>query len=146
MLHWTNVKRIITNVFYYGHFVYGGDIYEGKHEPIITKRLFDQVQAVIERRSNKTGTKPKTEKPFCGLLHCACCGMSITAETKTKTQKNGNFHAWTYYRCSKKHKTIKCSELPVRSEILDNQLSALLPDYSLPKAWGDFLLKDFAER
>jgi Type ISP C-terminal specificity domain len=32
---------------YYGHFLYNGEVHEGKHEPIISKTLFD---AVLNRR------------------------------------------------------------------------------------------------
>src|SRR3989338_7465597 len=35
-------RQILTNPFYYGHFKYWGEIHEGKHEPIITKKLFDK--------------------------------------------------------------------------------------------------------
>ena len=37
------IKRPLTNPFYYGHFKYAGEIYEGKHAPIISKKLFDEV-------------------------------------------------------------------------------------------------------
>jgi site-specific DNA recombinase len=131
--YWTRVKNILTNVFYYGHFAYGGEIHEGKHKPIISKRLFDQVQAVMEQRSNNTKAIIKQPKPFCGLLKCSC-GMSVTAETKAKRQKNGNLNVWTYYHCTKKSKTERCLETPVRSELLDEQLSAILKEYQMP-AW-----------
>ena len=131
--YWTRVKNILTNPFYYGHFAYGGEIHEGKHKPIVSKQLFDQVQAVMEQRSNNTKAIIKQPKPFCGLLKCSC-GMSVTAETKAKQQKNGNVHAWTYYHCTKKSKTEKCLETPVRSEVLDEQLSAILKNYQMP-AW-----------
>jgi hypothetical protein len=57
--------------------------------------------------------------------------MSITAETKTKTQKNGNTHSWTYYRCSRKKRAVKCTEPPTREKDLLPQLSALLGEYAM---------------
>jgi len=65
--------------------------------------------------------------------------MMITAENKTKRQKNGNVHEYTYYRCTKKSKTIKCSEVSLRSEKLDEQLSSLIKKVSLPKDWAEEL-------
>ena len=67
--------------------------------------------------------------------------MMITAEHKIKRQQNGNIHEYTYYRCSRKHKTIKCSEPPIREEVLNRQLSDLLKKYALPDAWALELLK-----
>ncbi len=129
--YWTRVKNILTNVFYYGHFAYGGEVYEGKHKAIISKRLFDKVQAVMDKRSNNTKAIIKQPKPFCGLLKCSC-SMSVTATTKVKRQQNGNTHAWTYYHCTKKSKAVRCMEAPVRSEALDAQLSAVLKEYQMP--------------
>ena len=61
--------------------------------------------------------------------------MGITAETREKHQKNGNAHSYTYYRCTRKSKAVKCKEAPIRSELLDSQLSALLGEYTMPKEW-----------
>jgi len=43
-----NVFVILQNHFYYGEFEYpkkSGNWYKGKHEPIISKELFDAVQS-----------------------------------------------------------------------------------------------------
>ena len=124
------VKSILQNPFYYGHFLYKGELYEGRHQPIISKVLFDKVQLVIAERGHKKRAKKPTV-PFLGLMKCADCGMSITSETKTRTQKNGNFHRWTYYRCSRKKRTIKCTNPPIREKDLLPQLSALLNKYAM---------------
>lgn len=76
---------------------------------------------------------------LCGLFHCSC-GMIITAENKIKVQKNGNRHNYIYYRCSRKSKTIKCREKPLREELSNNKLSDFLLSYAPPKEMTDFLL------
>jgi site-specific DNA recombinase len=131
-------KKLLTNPFYYGHFVYTGEMYQGTHAPIMSKKLYDKVQAVIALRCFREQDHTKEPAPYCGLLRCSC-GMSITAENKTKKQKNGNEYHYVYYRCSRKSKTITCTEKPVRSELLDEQLSGLLAQYALPNGWGDWL-------
>ncbi|GHT82588.1 hypothetical protein FACS1894125_5280 [Actinomycetota bacterium] len=45
------VKFILKNIFYTGLFKYSGDIYEGKHTPIVSCELFDKAQKVIRSRS-----------------------------------------------------------------------------------------------
>ena len=131
----TRVARMLTNPFYYGHFCYLGEVHEGKHKAIISKRLFDQVQTVLAQRG-KPQRKANNPKPLCGLVYCSC-GMMFTAETQIKRQKNGNVHIYDYYRCTRKSKTIVCSEPHIRAEELDKQLSALLLGFSLPKSWAD---------
>jgi DNA invertase Pin-like site-specific DNA recombinase len=135
----TKASFILSNPFYIGLFKYGGELHEGKHEPIISKKLFDEAQEMLKKRG-QPDRKPQNEpQPFCGLISCASCGMMITAENKTKRQKNGNVHHYVYYRCTKKSKTKKCSELSLRSEELDKQLSSLIQKVSLPKDWAEEL-------
>ena len=129
------ITHILSNPFYYGHFRYLGEVHEGKHTAIISKRLFDQVQEVLKQRG-KPQRKANDPKPLCGLVYCAC-GMMFTAETHIKRQKNGNVHTYTYYRCTRKSKTVVCREPHIRAEELDKQLSALLLGFSLPKSWAD---------
>ena len=133
----TRVTHMLANPFYYGHFRYLGEIHEGKHTGIISKQLFDKVQAVLKRRGKPT-RKANDPMPLCGLVYCVC-GMMFTAEIRTKRQKNGNVHVYTYYRCTRKSKTVRCIEPHIRAEALDEQLSDLLARYAMPAAWADKL-------
>lgn len=77
------ISQVLSNPFYYGHFCYKGEVHEGNHQPIITKDLFDQVNAVLSERWRYSPLEKKTTpKPFLGLLHCASCGGAITAEVQ----------------------------------------------------------------
>src|SRR3989338_1723384 len=49
-IHKTRATFILSNPFYTGLFRYSKEIHEGKHEPIIAKKIFDQVQEVIKQR------------------------------------------------------------------------------------------------
>jgi len=134
------ITKMLTNPFYYGYFRYKGEVFEGKHTPIISKKLFDDVQKVIDRRKHKRTTKQNDPKPLCGLLRCGSCNMMVTGENQTKRQKNGNIHHCVYYHCTKKRKnTPRCSESHVRQELLDEQLSEMLQEYAMPTAWADKL-------
>src|SRR3989344_2957995 len=138
-----NVSRItfiLGNPTYYGHFRYDGEIYEGKHEPIITKELFDRVNTILRRRGRKP-QQTNDPRPLCELMYCGTCGMSITGEKKKKKLANGTIKHYVYYHCSKKSKTQKCLEFGVREEELDKQLSTLLTNYTMPKEWGTKLLE-----
>ena len=127
------VTKIISNPIYYGHFRYAGEIYEGKHEAIISKQLFDQVQAVLKRRYKwSPNHTPVKQKPFLGLLHCATCGGAITAEVQK---------GHTYYRCTKKSRaTVWCLQPYIREEDLNKEISDLLQPYSLRADWAEEML------
>ena len=124
------ISFILSNPFYVGFFKYAGEIHEGKHQPVVSKKNFDQVQEVLKQRS-KPQRKTKNEpQAFCGLLHCSC-GMGITAEIQK---------GHTYYRCSRKSTTVKCVEPYIRQEELDKQISKLIQKFSLKKDWAEQLL------
>ena len=125
------ISFILSNPFYYGYFRYAGELHEGKHEPIITKKLFDKVQEVLKQRS-KPQRKEKIPKAFTGLFHCGECGMMITAEIQK---------SHVYYRCTKKSKTKTCHQSYIREEDLGQQLSSMIQKVSLHQGWAKQMLK-----
>ena len=127
------VSWVLSNPVYYGHFRYNGEVHEGIHQPIITKRLFDNVQAVLNRRWRYSPSEKQGEpKAFLGLLRCAECGSAITAEIQK---------GHTYYRCTKKSRaTVRCHQPYIREESLDAEISALLKPFALRADWADEML------
>lgn len=105
----SNVYIVLQNTFYYGAFEYprkSGNWYTGKHEPIITKDLFDAVQSQIKSQYVRVENKEFT---FTKLMVCGLCGSGITADEKFKKQKNGGVHRHVYYGCTKsKDRNCKC--------------------------------------
>ena len=51
----SNIHNMLKNPIFCGLLRYGGEIYEGKHKPIITKKLFDSAQEVMSRKSKPKG-------------------------------------------------------------------------------------------
>ena len=129
----TTISHLLTNPIFYGHFRYAGEVHEGKHEPIITKKLFDDVQSVINKRWRYSPSENKAEpKAFMGLLRCAGCGGGVTAEVQK---------GHVYYRCTKKNKAGKCMQPYIREEDLDKQITELLKPYALRADWADDMLE-----
>ncbi len=55
---------------------------EESHEPIIEPEIFELVQGLIKKRSDKfTGTKTTTSYPFTGKIQCGCCGKNYRRKT-----------------------------------------------------------------
>src|SRR3989338_165068 len=122
-------QHILRNPLYYGVFRYNDESYEGIHEPIITKKLFDRCQEVMAGRA-----KPKKVKhPFAlrGLMRCGECGGMITAELQK---------GYTYYRCTKR--IAKCSQRYTREELLATQIKSILQKVSLCDDWTSKILRE----
>jgi site-specific DNA recombinase len=133
-IHDDRVKFILQNPFYYGQFLFAGELYEGRHTPIVDKRLFDKVQKVVVERGHPQAATAQPQA-LCGVMRCGECGMAITAEVRTKYQKNGNVHRYVYYRCTKKS-VARCSQSYVREEALATNVSELLSLFVLPPEWA----------
>jgi site-specific DNA recombinase len=128
------IQSILSNPFYYGVFRYNGELYEAKHEPIITKKLFDGVQKVMANKAKPKKQHKVVEYPYRGLCVCAECGCAITSET----QKGHH-----YYRCTKKRGA--CSQKYVREEVLTEQINDVIKKVSLPPSWADKMLTKLEE-
>ena len=127
-----NLYRIIENHFYYGRFEFpknSGKWYDGVHEPIVTKELFNIVQTQIKSQILVPRSEQK-EFAFTKIMTCGLCGSGITADEKFKKQKNGNVHRYVYYKCTRiKDPNCDCGFLNENDLIL--QLQKLLEDIDI---------------
>ncbi len=129
----SNYQKLLKNPIYTGLMLYNGEIFEGKHEPIISKKLFDSVQEVMVRKS-----KPKSRglKPFLyrGFFRCGECGCFIT----TETQKGHN-----YLRCTKRKNP--CLQKYTREEIITSEIQKEIKKVSLPDDWAKWMIAENAK-
>lgn len=98
----SQIYLMLKNPFYYGMFEYpkrSGKWYQGSHEPLTTKEIFDEVQKqLVAPQKVKWGSK---EFPFRRFLTCYSCGSTIVGEEKFKKLKSGKSNRHVYYHCSR---------------------------------------------
>lgn len=71
---------MLRDPFYYGAMQWKGDVTPARHEPLISKELFDRVQSLLNRSLNQ----PQLQKHlpvFKAKMQCSKCGGSVTWET-----------------------------------------------------------------
>src|SRR3990172_9039541 len=126
----SNYQKLLKNPIYTGLMRYNGEIFEGKHEPIITKKLFDSVQEMMSRKSkpHSKGLKPYIYR---GFFRCGECGCFIT----TEQQKGHN-----YLRCTKRKNP--CSQKYTREEIITSEIQKEIKKVSLPDDWAKWMLAE----
>ena len=123
------LEATLKNPLYYGEFIWKGQRYQGNHEPLISRELFEKVQAVLCR-----GTPQKSRKgqfAFGGFLKCGYCGCQITAEIK-----KGKY---VYYHCTAARG--KCEQPYIREEVLDDKMSILLKDIQIDREVADWIVE-----
>ena len=127
------LQRILVNPFYFGLIRFLGEHYQATHQPLISKELFDRVQAVLRQK----GRPQKAHKhwfPFLGLARCQTCDCSISAE-----RQKGHH----YYRCTRKKGA--CREPYIREESLAGQARAALQAVALPSGILEKMLVELAK-
>ncbi len=129
-----NIYTILNNHFYYGTFEYpkgSGRWFQGKHVPIISKDLFDDVQTQLHLQI-KSHSKNK-EFAFTRMLTCGSCGSGITAQDKYKTLKDGSISKYIYYGCTRA-RDINCKEGYIEEKVLIIQLIEIINQIDLDKS------------
>ena len=121
-----NIYVMLQNHFYYGKFEYpkkSGMWYDGKHQPIIGKELFDKVQEQLNR--DQIVRSEIKEFAFTKLMVCGLCESGVSAEEKYKKHKDGTTARYVYYGCSRaRDKNCKAGYL--REEDLIDQLVKIM--------------------
>ncbi|MDQ5957235.1 MAG: site-specific recombinase [Patescibacteria group bacterium] len=119
------VYRILESPFYYGMFEYpkdSGNWYQGKHESLITKELFEQAQSQLKRDNIQRENK---EFAFTKLFTCGYCSSGISAEEKWKQLKDGTHAKYIYYSCSRSRDR-DCKNKYIREEDLILEMLKIL--------------------
>lgn len=141
----SNVYMILQNHFYYGVFEYpknSGNWYTGKHEPLITKELFDHVQEQTTRSVIRAENKEFT---FTKLMLCGLCGSGITPDEKFKKIKNGSVNRHVYYGCNKSRDR-NCKSGYISEEDLIKQFENLMDTIGLDEIGIQSKIKDEVQR
>ena len=108
--HWgvDTIRAILTNRAYIGERIYGGKwskkvtekvVRNGAHEPIITKDLFDRVQAQMKSRSFGECNWMRTEYLLSGKIICMSCGYKFQGrKVKNSIGKIYNYYVDSGYK------------------------------------------------
>ncbi len=125
------MRCLLSNPFYIGMMRYKGELYEGKHEPLVSRELFERVQKMLHQRS-RTQERPRDGDPcyFTGMIKCGSCGSGVTA------QRQKGHH---YYNCTRHHGPCELKKY-LREESLSLEIHAALSYRTLPGEVADWIL------
>lgn len=119
------MQRVLSNPIYYGDFVWKSQRFPGRHQPLISKEIFNKVQTQMGfvKRSKLT----KLNFAFTNSMTCGHCGCAITAQEKRK--KSGL--KYIYYHCTSGKGA--CDGVTyIREEKLNDWISAALLQVKVP--------------
>lgn len=142
----SNIYVILNNHFYHGTFEYpknSGRWFQGKHIPLISKDLFDEVQKRLHLQIRISGKNK--EFAFTRMLTCGKCSSGVSAQEKYKNLKDGSVAKYVYYGCTRS-KDINCKEGYIEEKTLIAQLSEIIDKVDLDKSGMKKRLESEIER
>ncbi len=135
----SHIHQMLQNSFYYGvmRVKTTGEHYAHIYEPIVTKRLFDECEAVRTSKTKPHARYGRRKFLLRGLLTCANTGKLCTAQEQKRTYKNGNTASFTYLVSYDKDDHTKVYY--TREEAVFEQIEAALSSLTI---WDPEELKD----
>lgn len=127
------IAKVLGNPFYTGiiEIKRTGKTWKGIHQPLISVRLFQQVQ---DRKAGRAGKKvTKHNHPFRGLFRCGHCDGPMVPE-----KQKGH----VYYRC----KNTACQTKTMRQDRLETSILSKLSDLQLSAAQAATLKRQWIKR
>ncbi|MGF2943008.1 recombinase family protein [Enterococcus xiangfangensis] len=119
----TIVKYALQNPLYIGKISWDGNVYQGHHEPIISKEIFEKAQKIFKEKA-KVGTTNSNQKALlAGLIYCGKCGAKVFREAGGGGSYKGKKYNYSYYTCRSVKKMMPslvkdwdCKQKRIRSE------------------------------
>lgn len=106
-----SVMDMMRKPIYYGSMTYGGETIESYCEPIITKELWDRVQAIQDRPVKKGKRKMTNTRLLTDFLICADCGNPYRVN-----EYNNRGKRYAAYRC------YHCDAPQIKAETVENAI------------------------
>ena len=129
-------ERMLHNPVYTGKVVRNGIEYDGKHEPIISKELFNRVQHQFKEKRKQKG---KNENfVYTNFITCKKCGYAMISYLKHGAHNSGDY---IYYHCSNYSGAHK-KQKNFRQEIFDDAMLKILISFSITDKEILFIKKD----
>jgi DNA invertase Pin-like site-specific DNA recombinase len=95
-LYHSHVEKLLNNPYYAGMVSYEGVEYQGRHEPLISRELFEKVQAVKQARpthGRRSASIPITSKEVC-FVGIAAHGSPSPTPRATRATSTPTGTAW----------------------------------------------------
>ena len=124
------LDKLLKNPFYTGDFIFRGKFYKGKHKPIVSVELFEQVQIQKVFKNVARAKGVKHNFAFSGLLTCGRCGCMVTGQIQKQK--------YVYYHCS--NGKGKCDDKYVREEDISKQISEAVKRLSVNNEQLDWII------
>ena len=121
-LNRSTLHLILRKRIYTGDFDWNGETYQGKHVALVSREIWERVQALFDRRIDTKQHRIKHDFAFTGFIRCGHCGCGLVGELKKQK--------YVYYHCTGHHG--KCGEPYTREKVVEERFGAALKELVIP--------------
>ena len=130
----TFLERILRNKFYYGVMTHDGREYPHKYEPLITRALYNQCQAVKQTRKHEKTKYDSKEFTFKKIVKCGRCKRAVSPFKARNT---------VYLRCASGG---TCGNPNTAESLVIDSVSAELSNIKIPAHLIDQVITELKNR
>ena len=116
-----HIHDYITNPLYKGVIFHSGENFQGIHEAIVSREIWESAQEIVKynAQSKNLGNSIRDQHILAGLVKCEICGDLISVYGGTGKQKK----VYHYYQCLSARSTSgrnECNNRAIRTEHLES--------------------------
>jgi site-specific DNA recombinase len=122
----SHVAHMLSNRYYIGYITFQGVEYQGRHQPLIPRSLFDRVQDVL-RSHDRAGEKQRVHHHYLkGSVYRAHCGSRLCL-----TKAKGNY---LYFFCVGHHqRRTVCPQRYLSAKVVEQAVERYYTTVRLPE-------------
>jgi len=133
------ISHMLRNHAYVGKVDWHGEVFPGRHEPIVAEELFRRTQKLIEGRKTLPVRSHSSEHLLAGIARCGRCGKALTVHYSTG-RKDGTRHR--SYRHKAKPQRGACPGIYKSANMIE---SAVVDEIRKLAESGEFQKVSFSE-
>jgi site-specific DNA recombinase len=124
----SHLHTLLRNPYYMGMVRYRGAIYAGRHEPLVTPEIWQEVQKVLSAKY-LTGEKDREHPHYLkGSIYCGQCGARLIVN-----HAKGNGGSYAYFVCGGRQRNpSSCKQRAVLIEVIEAAIIAYYGTVQLP--------------
>jgi site-specific DNA recombinase len=128
------MERVLNNKFYYGVMVHSGREYPHKYEPLISRGLFNQCQAVRDKRKHEKTKYDSKDFTLKKIVKCGYCGRACSPFKARNT---------VYLRCASGG---KCGNSNTAESLVIDGVAQDVAFTDIPASWLDKVIAELRNR
>ena len=137
----SQLSNVLRGPYHAGVILYKGELYPGRHDPLISKELFLRVQSIMDERMQRGQRDVYNFHWAKGPIWCERCRRNGRASRLILTEANGNGGSYWYYICRGRQQGF-CDIPSLRLADVEDSLERLFGSQGISREFVDSIVNE----